>query len=218
MSTVTHQRRSLMDELGVDVPEGTSGDVTVKRFEVTKDSLANLRLSMEPGNRACLPGTYTAMTRAGSLWMSDTTAERRDHITPALAIDNIDTKRVLIGGLGLGCILRVALLTPTVEHVDVVEIDPDVIALVGPHYEKMAADAGVTLVIHEADLYQIKWPTGTHWDVAWFDIWPDLCTDNLEQMTKLRGSYGRRTTWQGCWGRELLLMHRAREQRSGWGW
>lgn len=31
-------------------------------------------------------------------------------------------------------------------------------------------------------------------------IWDSLCADNLEEMTKLKRRFGRRTDWQGCWG------------------
>jgi hypothetical protein len=113
-------------------------------------------------------------------------------------------------------ILRVALRTEEVRHVDVVEIDPDVLALVGPHYEALAAERGKTLVLHEADLFTVKWPVGSRWDVAWFDVWGDVSTDNLTEMSKLRRSYARRAGWQDCWGRHRLLAMRERERAAGW--
>lgn len=214
MSTTTYRRR-YTDEMAVDVPEGGCGSVAVERFTVERD-LANLRLAFD-GGRDCIPGTYTRLLRNGLLWMSDTTAERRDHIDAAIQIGDRGG-RVLIGGLGLGMILRVALLTPEVTHVDVVEIDPDVVGAVGPHYQEMAAERGVSLTIHAADVFTIRWPPNTRWDVAWFDIWPELCTDDLDEMAKLRRSYGRRANWCECWGRYLLLSQRRRERDSGWGW
>lgn len=205
---------SIMDLMQVDIPEGVHGSVAVERFEVERSSIANLHLALH-GARDALPGTYTKLTRNGRLWMSDTTAERRDHHEPAHQIRQRGG-RVLIGGLGLGMIVNVALRTDGVEHVDVVEIDPDVIVLVGPHYERVAQERGVGFKIHQADMYQITWPAGTRWDVAWFDIWPDLCTDNLKQMAKLRRSYGRRTGWNDCWGRHQLLRYREQEKRQPW--
>lgn len=210
----TSTRRHLYNDMAVEVPEGTHGSVTVERFTVERNSLENMRLAFQ-GGRDCLPGTYTRLMRGNYLWMSDTTAERHDHLWPAMEIAQRGG-RVLIGGLGLGMIVRVALLTPEVTHVDVVEIDPDVVALVGPHYEELAAEHGKTLTIHQADVYELKWPPGTRWEVAWFDVWPDLCTDNLEQMAKLRRSYGRRTDWNDCWGRQLLLAERRRDAGRWW--
>lgn len=211
----TPARRHLMDEMRVDLPEGVHGACEVRRFTVGENSIENVRNAFH--GRDTRPGEYTMITRRGGLWMSDTDAERRDHISPASRIVH-SGGRVLIGGLGLGCILRVALLTPTVSHVDVVEIDPDVVALVGPHYQRMAEERAVALTIHEADLFEVKWAPGTRWDVAWFDIWPSLCTDDLAEMARLRRSYGRRSGWNDCWGREILLRRRAQGQYSGWAW
>lgn len=207
----------LTDSMVLDLPEGSHGTCEIRRFHIGADHLGNMLESIKTG-RGTRNGTYTGLYRSSHLWMSDTDAEAADHYDAARQIDRRGG-RILIGGLGLGMILRAALLTPTVTHVDVVEIDEDVVALVGPHYQAMAAEHGKTLTIHHADLYAIKWPAGTRWDVAWFDIWPDLCTDNLDEMTKLRRSYGRRTDWQECWGRQLLLRHRAAEaRRPRWGW
>lgn len=206
-----------MDDMLVELPEGTHGDCAVEHFTVERDSLANLREAMR--GRACQPGTYTALTRRGALWMSDTSAERRDHLDAAMHISGTlgaPAERVLIGGLGLGCILRVALLTEGCREVDVVEVDADVLALVGPTYLAMAEERGVELRLHEVDLYEQTWPKGTRWDVAWFDIWQHLCTDDLADHARLARSYARRTGWYGCWGHELLLRHRRAERNAPW--
>lgn len=204
---------NLAESMTVTVPEGVSGSVAVERFTVEGNEVESIRLAFS--GRGVRPGTYTMLTRNGRLWMSDTTAEKRDHSYVAAMCARSTTKRVLINGLGLGMIVQSALQNPAVEHIDVVEIDPDVIALVGPHYE-----ASGRVTIHQADSYeQCKaWPKGSHWDVAWHDIWPDLCVDNLAEMAKLHRSYGRRVEWQGSWGKELLESHRDRDRRSGWGW
>lgn len=180
----------------VQVPEGVSGDVEVSRFEVEAGSLDNVINALKYG-RGTMPGTYTRLDRAGVLWMSDTDAEWRDHLGAVTRI-RWGARRVLINGLGLGLVVRAALAVPEVEHVDVVEIDADVIKLVGPTYE------GPRCTIHHADAYDIQWPRGTRWDVAWHDIWPTINSDNLPAMARLHRRYGRRTTWQGSWSRELV--------------
>ena len=122
--------------------------------------------------------------------------------------------RMLINGLGLGMVLAAALTFENVTHIDVVENDERVIKLVGPHY---TTDPRVQ--IHLADAYEQArdgWPPGLYWDVIWSDIWPDLCLDNLPEMTRLLRSYGRRCGWHGCWGRELLLYIRSKEARNPW--
>jgi len=193
----------------VDVPEGVSGDVEVYRFEVVKNSIEYLRLMFSPaGGREPEPGWYTGMARYNRLWMSDTTAERRDHLSAAWEID-MRGGRILMSGLGLGMLLRVALHTESVTHVDVVELDSDVVKLVSPHYQEMADLMGKSLTIYEDDIFKIRWPRNTRWDVAWFDVWSTICTDNLGEMAKLNRSYNRRTDWHGCWSQELLRSLRS---------
>jgi hypothetical protein len=203
------------DLMTLDLPEATCGPWQVSTFEVPEHSLANLREALN-GGRQTKPGTYTKLTKHGQVWMSDTDAEKRDHLEPLWKLEKLDQGSFLMGGLGLGMVLQAALQLGTLASVDCLEIDPCVIQLMGPHYQELAAAQGVKLTIHLADALTKKWAPGSHWDVAWWDIWPDLCTDNLEQMTKLRRSYAKRTTWQGCWGQELLKAQKRRDQRQGW--
>lgn len=202
------------DRLEVDVPEGELNGVRISRFTVERDSIENIRLAFSPGGpRDCRPGTYTRIDRNGTLWMSDTDAERRDHWAPLHEISKPHVRRVLVNGLGLGMIVHGALTYEHVEHIDVVEINADIIALVGPHYEKSGR-----VTIHHADAFDMEWPKGTTWDVGWSDIWPTLCVDDLDEHARMNRKYGRRCTWHQCWGNALLKSERRREQRSGWGW
>lgn len=196
---------SWYDTMTIDLPECEEDGLRIERFTVERDSIANWRL----GARSTRPGTYTGLMLNGRLWMSDTDAEKRDHMEAAHQMVGWRAKRVLINGLGLGMVLKAALSLDHIERVDVVENDERVLRLVGAYY---ARDSRVRL--HHADAYEqmSRWPVGTCWDVAWSDIWPDLCTDNLESMAKLRRSYGRRTKWHDCWGRELLVSLRNRER------
>jgi hypothetical protein len=200
--------RSLCDAMTIDLSEMDVDGLCVERFEVREHDHHAFRL----GARAPRPGSYTRLLIDGRLWMSDTDAEKRDHLAALEAIRRLSARRVLINGLGLGMVVKAALAFDHVEHVDVVELDKRVACLVGAHY---ARDPRV--VIHHADAYEQagRWPTGSRWDVAWSDIWPDLCTANLPDMARLRRSYGRRTEWHDCWGRELLLHRRTEERRRG---
>jgi hypothetical protein len=198
------------EAMSVDLPEGQVDGLRIDRFTVAGSDYETFRAALH--GRPISPGTYTRLMDGGRLWMSDTPAEKCDHLEAVWKIAEPGTRRVLINGLGIGMVLKAALAYDHIEHIDVVEIDPRVIELVGPHY----ADPRVT--IHQADAYEQcrAWPRGTRWDAAWSDIWPNLCTSHLADMARLRRSYGRRTTWHDCWGRELLLAHRAQERRQGW--
>ena len=184
--------------------EGERGPWRIERRTVERTPLG-FRARETP------PGTYTGLLRNGSVWMSDVPDEKRDHREPYWQAKR-NGGRCLVHGLGLGMVVKAMLDLPNVEHVDVVEIDADVIALCGPAFEHY----GDRLTIHHDDCLERKWPVGIRWAVVWHDIWRDLCTDNLSEMATLHRKFGRRADWQGSWGRELLEYQRRRERSYSW--
>lgn len=194
----------------VTVPEGESGTVAVQRFEINADNdIMQMRDVIRLGRPRTPLGQYTKLVRNGQLWMSDTLAEWSDHKF-AWSKMRQHGGRVLVNGLGIGLIVQAALTLDNVEHIDVVEIDEDVIKLVAPHY---ACDR---LTVHHADAYTVKWPVSTKWTVAWHDVWPTMCEDDLPDRTRLMRKYGNRVQWQGCWGQDVILRERQRDRRRGW--
>lgn len=185
---------------------GTRGPWEVRTFEVA-DDLTNMRLMMQ--GRYCTPGTYTGLFHdQRGVVMSDTTAEIRDL---ADLFWREPGGRVMVSGLGLGCVVSGLLARAEVEAVDVVEIDPDVIALIGSQL------ADPRLTIHEGDALTYQWPKGTRWDFAWHDVWDDLNTDNLSSpdavpcsYAALNRRYGQWARMQGAWGQRLLRSERRR--------
>jgi len=184
----------------IDVPEGTSGEWKVERFTVSEEDirLHNLRCSFAYGmhGREMKAGTYTKLMRGGTMVMSDTPAERWDHYD----FWRMAKDHVLINGLGLGVVLAACLHKREVGIVTVVEKDPDVIKLVGKHYLGNLPE-GKTLSIVNEDAFVFKPPKGVRYGAVWHDIWDNMCADNLPEMHKLHRKYGRRTDWQGSWGR-----------------
>jgi hypothetical protein len=180
----------------VDVPEGTDGGWRVQRFTVSeKDAeLERLRSAFHMGRGVCRPGTFTALYRGNTLVMSDTPDEIRDHLW-AIAEARA---RVLVVGLGLGMVVNAMLRKPEVEHVTVVEKAPEVIRLVGPW---LTAQHPGRVTILEADIFTWQPPKGARWQVAWFDIWDNMCSDNLNEMKLLHRRFGRRAEWKGSWAR-----------------
>ena len=185
----------------VTVPEGRSGPWKVERFEVDGNSWKAMRYAL--GGRPIDSGVYTRLhhDKAWEPMMSDTPAEVRDHLWCIHEIKQRGGK-VLLNGLGLGMVLKAALGCENVTHVDVVEIDADIISLVWPHY---ASDSRA--VLHHADALTMKWPVGSRWNVIWHDIWANICSDNLEDMKRLHRNYGRRCDWQGSWSRDWIEAH-----------
>ena len=185
----------------VSIPEGTVGRWRVERFNVTDDQakLDAMRGAFR-GGRYVPAGTYTRLMRGGVLVMSDTPDEMRDHWAPMRHARG----RVLINGLGIGMVLRAVLNKPEVERVTVVEIDSDVIALVGAHY---ACDR---LELVNASAFDYAPPKGVRYGAVWHDIWDNICGDNLPEMTRLKRKYGRRADWQGSWCEWQVRRHAKR--------
>jgi hypothetical protein len=177
----------------VNIPEGSRGKWTVAKFTVSEQDAKMTALRAAMQGRGYVPaGTYTQLTCQGrGIVMSDTPDERRDHYQAV----HRATGHVLINGLGIGMVLAAILKKPDVTKVTVVEVDADVIALVGPSFKD---DPRVDIV--HASAFDYKPPTDARYGAVWHDIWDDLCGDNLPEMTKLKRKYGQKTKWQGCWG------------------
>lgn len=135
------------------------------------------------------------------LWrpvMSDTPAEIEEHQHAIIHASG----DVLIHGLGLGVLVSALLAKPDVRHIDVVEIDPEVIALTGRYY---SSDPRVR--IWRGDCMHKHWPKGKRWDYVWHDIWSDISSRNLRAEEAEHGiSYGMlfkrfedRADMQGAW-------------------
>ena len=167
----------------------------------------NLRCRINHGRMGfrstILPGVYCRLKVDGCLWMSDTPYERRT---------NADVIRhahgdVLIHGLGLGMVVAGLIERPddhpagAITSITVVEIDPDVVALVGT---MLPADPRVKIVLGDARSWRP--PRGTRFDTVWADIWEDVCSDNLEDIARLvrRARALRRSpdSWVGAWERD----------------
>jgi hypothetical protein len=214
-------RRDFLDAMAVTVPDGKSGEVEVRRFTVSdSDAQFTMFRSMsQPGGRGFVrSGEYTALYRHGSLWMSDTPDERRDHLEFVRRCYLEDAETVLINGLGLGMVAAALLILPRVRSVEICDIDSDVFALVGPHLSRLYVEAGkeLTLTMGDARTPATTFPKGRRWDAIWSDIWENLCTDNLAEMSAMARRYGQRAGFQGFWCKEELVARRRQERRRGW--
>ena len=168
---------------------------------------------MRGRGRGVPEGNYTKLQRKGAwdVTMSDTPDEYHDHFEPI----HQATGHVLLNGLGLGCVLQCCAEKEGVTKITVIERSEDVIALVAPHYQ---AKYGDKIEIIQADAFEYKPPKGVRYNVVWHDIWDNLCEDNLPEMHRLHRKYGRRTDWQGSWGRAQTERQKRAEARSSGGW
>jgi len=187
----------------VDVPPGELGDVVVERHEVTEDEarFGAMRAAIHGSRRYVPAGVYTGLKIKNSLVMSDTRDEILDHLEPI----RYASGRCLVNGLGLGVVVNGMLMNSDVEDVTVVEINSDVISLVGPHWKDRYGDR---LTVIHCDAFSFTPPKGERYGMVWHDIWGGICSDNLPEMHKLHRKYGRRCDRQGSWCRAECERHK----------
>src|SRR5271165_203078 len=151
------------------IPAGESGLWTIKKWSFNKPMIApraGKLVEIPPGNYTCLMRLTTAtMMNGGELVMHDVPAELNTHLNFAMRAFG----KVLITGLGLGCIARGVLANPKVKKVVVVENSQDVIKLVAPHMDRMAGK--LTIVTDDAREFVKR--SRAKFDCAWHDLWTD---------------------------------------------
>jgi hypothetical protein len=183
-----------------NIPEGQAGAWRVERYTVSPDDarLDMLKATVKGRGRWVPEGAYTSLMRGGTLVMSDTPDEARDHREAVRRA----TGECLVFGLGLGLVAEAMLARPEVTGVTVVELVPEVIALVAPTLRERW---GTRLAIVEGDARTYRLPRGAgrgpHYGVVWADIWDHISADNLEDMAALRRYWRPRATWMDCWAR-----------------
>ena len=100
--------------------------------------------------------------------------------------------RVLVCGLGLGCIARALLAKPEVTHVDVIEIDSWIVQVIGAEF---TGNPRIRVILGDA----LTFEPDQRYDYAWHDI----CTDDDVGLQGLHAQLLRRFhDWadhQGAW-------------------
>ena len=179
-----------MRKVELNLSPGVSGAWELKKFTVTPQGAKwhNLHEIFNGGNRMIDAGDYWGLFRNGRIIMSNTPAEINDHYKFIKKAHG----SVLIGGLGLGMVLKCLLEKPDVEKVTVVELSPDVIKLVSPAYSN---DPRVKIV--NADVFE--YVPDERYNCAWFDIWDFISGSEYPEMKRLHRKYGRYVEWADSW-------------------
>ncbi len=208
-----------------------AGSWLITRFEVPRGDRSQLHEMIHMGRYAPPGVEYTRLLRKirvgarthFALVMSDTPDELTDHGPIILRAASAPAPlRVLVNGLGLGCVVKGLLALQQVATIDVVEIDWDLIRLVGPYYlgrrvvrrhlNSCIRSRDGRLRIHHADAFTKTWPKDASWDLVWHDVWDFVDPANLNDEEKarpgtyeaLRRKYAKLCGWQGSWAEELL--------------
>jgi hypothetical protein len=103
----------------------------------------------------------------------------------------LDGRRQFRKAAMLGCVVRGLLSKPEVERIDVVEIDGDILRVVGKEFR---GDRRVRL--HRGDGLTIRLPG--RWDYGWHDLWCEGL--GLKELhATLFQKFADRCGWQGAW-------------------
>ncbi len=119
---------------------------------------------------------YARLLVNGSVMMTDAEFERRTNHELLLRASG----RCLIAGLGMGFVLDP--LFRTCSSIVVIEKHADVIKLIAPHFPSDMT------VIH-ADIHEWLPAKGVKFDTIYFDIWPNVCGDDVDQAKILHRKF-----------------------------
>ncbi len=195
-----------------ECPEGECGDVTIEQFDFTEGQAkwAELHDMIHGRFGVALAGRYTRLSIDGTLMMTDTPDEIRDHMGVIARTARVGTRTVLVAGLGLGVVVRAILMNRHVEKVVVLEQSRDVLELVAHRWLMPIYQDRLTVV--QCDVLAYRPAKGERYDVAWFDIWPTVSGDHWSEMKLLHRRWARRVGWQDSWRRgEMQRLARTGE-------
>jgi predicted membrane-bound spermidine synthase len=182
------------------VTEGTAV-LTKFKFSHRENPLYNMRLIRDGQSLFTMyDGEYVRLVVDGELMMSDTNMEK---LSNEEFVANAHG-HVLIAGLGIGLVLwniMGKMESGEVKSVTILEKSADVIKLVGKKFRHR------NIKILNADVFEWVPPAGAKYDVIYFDIWPNVSSDNLPEMTMLHRRFNKYLSkqpkaWMGSWMRD----------------
>ena len=195
-------------DMATILPSGKKGEAEIRHYEIDEQaaSFSRVREAVTRGREgAAKIGTFAQLYIRGSLVMSDTEHERQSNWD---LLSESHFGDILIAGLGLGMVLLPILAREKVTSVTVIELSQDAIDPVVPPIKAAAGDNADKLTVIPADIFEWKPPRGARYHTIYFDIWKDICRDNLPDMKRLHQKFRRRKIkggWMSSWlYRELL--------------
>lgn len=164
------------------------------------------------------PGEYIQLAVNGELMMSDTQMEKYTNSE----FVRMARGEVMIAGLGIGMVLENLVdkaKEGIVTRIVVYEKYQDVIDLVAHRYLDR-----LPLEVRCKDILKYQPPKEEKYDTMYFDIWPTICADNLEEIKMLhyrwRSHKKTKLAWMDSWMANKLRDMRRRELQKAkhYGW
>lgn len=193
--------------------ESKVGNAELVHFDVSKhDSQMS---AIRGGMGFVMPGRFVRLHVNGEIAMSNTRMEKMTN----REVCSHAHGDVLIAGLGLGLILHPILSKPEVDSVLVIEQSEDVMSLVLSQIKAEWGKLCDKLTVVCRDIHDWKPPQGKKWNTIYFDIWPHICEDNLDEINKLHQRFKYRldrsdpNCWMGSWIQDYLRESRQQSRR-----
>jgi len=154
----------------LNIPEGRSGKFTIEHKTIepgTEMDVVSMRTALFTRQRPVkvifeVPARFHFLKESGRTWMSDVPVEQYSHQP---VVDTLEGN-VLIGGLGLGYIVKKLAMKDSVTSITVVEKSTNVITLVWKHL-----DVEPKAKIVHMDLFKFLKKNTDKFDYAFYDIW-----------------------------------------------
>jgi hypothetical protein len=143
----------------------------------------------------------TVHLAAGEVVMEDSYRELSRHLPIWFAARG----RVLVTGLGLGCVVRGLLASPYVDHIDVIEIDRDIARIVGDEFRYHPR-----VNIYNCDAFAFPLTRCIRWDFAWHDIWEETTKQLHLAHARLICRFRNHCDRQGAWMLPRFVKRRIR--------
>lgn len=192
-------------------------DATLSTFEFSskKDPFLNIRSVRDGGSMFYVSdGKYVRLHVNGQLMMTDTGMERKSNLNFVRKANG----KVLIAGLGIGLIIKnilPKLVSGEITEITIIEKYQSVIDLISPYFRHEK------IKIICADIFEWMPIKDEKYDTIYFDIWPEICTDNLDEIKTLHNKFKNKlnknnpSKWMNSWMKEYLqgIKRKERNQR-----
>jgi hypothetical protein len=159
------------------------------KFAVSESMVAKLKIGFDSYTLLHRYSWATLHLETPEVVMEDSWFELQKHLPIWMRAEG----RVLVTGLGLGCVVRGLLAKPQVQHITVIEIDKSILRVIGHEF---AGNPRVELIHGDALTFH---PNGHSWDYAWHDLWTDGDRDLQCLHAELFKKFMPCTDVQGAW-------------------
>lgn len=177
------------------IKDETLGAYSIETLNITpkEAELQNIRCVINNRPEQMIEaGQFKVLKENGEIWMSNTLMEVTTHQEAIKKAKG----NILVAGLGLGMFLTAIKDKKEVNKITVIEKSKEIIELVGKYYQ----DKKIEII--NADIFQYQ--TKEKFDFIWLDIWPDICSDNLQEMEILKNKFSKNSKDILCWSEEIL--------------